>query len=71
MVVQELYGGQDGHSVDLMARLSNAQSDLSGAQLPFLPRQRGLGLNFGFLFFFSLVQSQIAVGALQRMRQVP
>ena len=35
MVVQELYGGQDGHSVDLMARPSNAQSDLSGAQLPF------------------------------------
>ena len=70
MVVQELYGGQDGHSVDLMARPSNAQSDLSGAQLPFLPRQRGLDLNFGCLFF-SLVQSQIAVGALQRMRQVP
>ena len=36
----------------------------------FLPRQRGLGLNFGFLFFF-LVQSQISVRALQRMRQVP
>ena len=34
-VVQELYGGEDGHSVDLMARPSNAQSDLSGAQLPF------------------------------------
>ena len=28
MVVQELYGGQDRHSVDLMARRSNAQSDL-------------------------------------------
>ena len=35
VVVQELYGGEDGHSVDLMARPSNAQSDLSGAQLPF------------------------------------
>ena len=35
MVVQELYGGQDGQSVDLMARPSNAQSDLSGARLPF------------------------------------
>ena len=35
MVVQELYGGQDGQSVDLMARPSNAQSDLSGTQLPF------------------------------------
>ena len=29
VVVQELYGGEDGHSVDLMARPSNAQSDLS------------------------------------------
>ena len=35
MVVQELYGGQNGHSVDIMARPSNAQSDLSGARLPF------------------------------------
>ena len=35
VVVQELYGGEDGNSVDLMARPSNAQSDLSGAQLPF------------------------------------
>ena len=35
MVVQELYGGQNGHSVDLMARPSNTQSDLSGAKLPF------------------------------------
>ena len=35
VVVQELYGGEDGHSVDLMARPSNAQSDLSGAHLPF------------------------------------
>ena len=35
VVAQELYGGEDGHSDDLMARPSNAQSDLSGAQLPF------------------------------------
>ena len=35
VVVQELYGGEDGHAVDLMARPSNAQSDLSGAHLPF------------------------------------
>ncbi|XP_068756624.1 uncharacterized protein [Montipora capricornis] len=35
MVVQELYGGQNGHSLDLMARPSNAQYDLSGAKLPF------------------------------------
>ena len=35
VVVQELYGGEDGHPVDLMARPSNAQSGLSGAQLPF------------------------------------
>lgn len=31
-----------------------------------------LGLNFGFLFFFFFrVQSQIAVWALKRMRQIP
>lgn len=34
-VVHKLYGGENGHSVDLMAGPSNAQSDLSGAQLPF------------------------------------
>ena len=35
IVVQDLYGGETGHSVDVMARPSNAQSDLPGAQLPF------------------------------------
>ena len=49
MVVQELYIGQNGHSVDLMARPSNAQSDLSGARLPFfsdnlLPESLGVNV---------------------------
>ena len=34
-MVQDLYGGSKGHSVDLMARTSNVQSDLSGNPLPF------------------------------------
>lgn len=48
MVVQELYGDENGHSVDLMALPSNAQSDLSGAQLPFFsenPLPGSLGVN--------------------------
>ena len=43
MVVQELYGSQDGHSVDLMARPSNTQSDLSVVQLPFFSENLLLG----------------------------
>ena len=45
ILAQELYGG---HSVDLMARPPNAQSDLSGAQLPFFSENslpRSLGVN--------------------------
>ena len=48
IVVQEWYGGENGHSVDLMARPSNAQSDLSGAKLPFFsenPLPGSLGVN--------------------------
>ena len=48
MVVQELYGGKNGHSVDLMARPSNAQSNLSGDQLPVFsgnPLPESLGAN--------------------------
>ena len=52
MVVQELYGGRNGHSVDLMARPSNAQSDLSGAKLPFISKNLLPG---------SLAQSPVSV----------
>ena len=48
IAVQELYGGENGHSVDLMALPSNAQSDLSGALLPFFsenPLPGSLGVN--------------------------
>ena len=48
MVVQELYGSKNGHSVDLIARPSNAQSNLSGDQLPFLSQnllRESLGAN--------------------------
>ena len=48
IAVQELYGGENGHSVNLMARPSNAQSDLSGALLPFFsenPLPGSLGVN--------------------------
>lgn len=48
MVVQELYCDENGHSVDLMACPSNAQSDLSGAQVPFFfknPLPGSLGVN--------------------------
>ena len=34
-LVQNLYGGPEGHSIDLMARPSNIQTDLSGKPLPF------------------------------------
>ena len=34
-MVQDLFGGPKGHSIDLMARTSNVQSDLSGNPLPF------------------------------------
>ena len=47
-MVQELYGGENGHSVDLMARPSNAQSNLSDDQLPFFsenPLPESLGAN--------------------------
>ena len=48
IVAQELYGGDNGHSVDLMTRPPNAQSDLSGAQLLFLSENSlpgSLGVN--------------------------
>ena len=47
IAAQELYGDQNGHSVDLMARPSNAQSDLLGALLPFFsetPLPESLGV---------------------------
>lgn len=45
---QSLYGGSKGHTVDLMARLSNAQSDLAGNRLPFFsecPLPEAAGVN--------------------------
>ena len=47
-LVQILYGGPKGHSVDLMARASNVQTDLSGKPLPFFsesPLVNALGVN--------------------------
>ena len=47
-LVQSLYGGPKGHSVDLMARASNVQTDLSGKPLPFFsesPLVNALGVN--------------------------
>ena len=47
-LVQSLYGGPKGHSVDLMARASNVQTDLSGKPLPFFsesPFVNALGVN--------------------------
>ena len=34
-LVQDLYGGHKGHSIDLTARASNVQTDLPGNPLPF------------------------------------
>ena len=47
-LVQSLNGGPKGHSVDLMARASNVQTDLSGKPLPFFsesPLVNALGVN--------------------------
>ena len=47
-MVQDLYGGPKGPSVDLMARTSNVQSDLSRNPLPFFsetPLVNALGVN--------------------------
>lgn len=48
-LVQSLYGGAKGHSIDLMARPSNAQADLLGNRLPFfserlLPETAGVNV---------------------------
>ncbi len=48
-LVQDLYGGERGHSVDLMARPSNVQTDLAGHRLPFfsecpLPESAGVNI---------------------------
>jgi hypothetical protein len=48
-LVQHLYGGPTGHSVDLMARQSNAQTNHTGHRLPFfsecpLPESAGVNI---------------------------
>lgn len=47
-LVQNLYGNLKGHSIDLMARASNVQTDLVGNALPFFsesPLANSLGVN--------------------------
>lgn len=47
-IVQDLFGGKRGHSVDLMARPSNVQADLEGNPLPFFsetPLPGAFGVN--------------------------
>lgn len=47
-LVQTLYGGSRGHSIDLMARSSNVQSDFAGYPLPFFsesPMANALGVS--------------------------